>query len=232
MSNPEPLPVYIKLADGEEKKILGWACPECKVFHSAAVYACKAEDADAESKRAAIECCHRPCRECGCDMGNAPVWLCCSVCRAKHDEKRNNERIAKAKHVPWESYHQRGVYSEDLDEFYWDMDALDEDLFDAHTECRIDLDATVPVLWAIDVRPFALDAEKIVDAELEDHHEAARDDVTNKALARLQRMLDKWCKDIEVESFDCNYRTIVDMPASWVESLRKEVAEFREEMSE
>jgi len=149
----------------------------------------------------------------------------------KHEEEKARKRIAEARHIAWMDYHQIGVFCETLDEIYFDLDALDDDLVSAHTECRLDLDSEVPVMWALHARPLHIDADQLVYDALDDHHEEAAAEVSQKDRDRLQVMLDKWCRDVGVESFDVDYGCIVDMPDGWIESLRADIAEFREEMS-
>jgi len=227
----EPLPVYVKLEGGEEKQILGWACPECKLFHASTIYACRSEDAEAEAKRSAVQCCHRICPDCGVDMGNSQSWTCCNVCRAKRDEKRSAERIAKAKRIPWAEYHGNGVFCESTDEFYDDMGELQDGIVELWTQCKVDMDEP-PVIWACAPNRLTMDAYHIVSSELEDHHEEAIEEVSDKALKRLQRMLDKWCSDVDITSWEVDYGTIVVMGDDFWGEIRAEMEQFKKEMSE
>jgi hypothetical protein len=232
VSLPEPLPVYIKLADGEEKRIIGWACPECMLYHSPAIYACREDDAEKAAREAAVRCCHRSCHYCGVDMGNSPGWVACNACRDEQKEKRAAALVAAAKHIPWAEYHQKAVFCEQLDEFYYDMSVLTEELLDAHMECRLDLTGGLPILWACYVQPLAIDAGDIIYSALESHYEDAHENVTNKDQARLQRMLDKWCRDMDITSYGVDYGTIVDVPDDWQAELLAEVERHRKEMEE
>jgi hypothetical protein len=231
MSTPEPLPVYIKLADGTEKKILGWACPECMLYHSPLIYACKADTAEAEAKRAASECCHRLCQDCGVDMGSSPGWICCDECRAKRAELRLKERIAKAKRVPWAEYHQRAVFCEATDEVHFDVDEMQEAIVELWVQCKVDLDEP-PIIWGCAVSQFKLDADGIVDSELENHHEDAYEEVGQNDRDRLQRMLDKWCKDVDITSYETDYGVIVELNPGWWDEVRAEIEQYRKDMSE
>jgi hypothetical protein len=227
VSAAEPLPVYIKLADGAEHATIGWACRECRMYFPAAGH----WGTEEQAKKAASECCHRPCANCGRDMGDSDGWVSCPECRKSKEQARKQARIEKARRVKWEDYHQKAVYCEETDAFHYDMDELQEALVELWTACKIE-SADKPIIWACTVKPFTLSAEDIVYAELETHYEEAADEVSERNMARLQRMLDKWCRDLAVTSYEIDFSTIVEAPGALVDEVRAEIAEFEREMSE
>jgi hypothetical protein len=226
MSRPEALPVYIRLANGDERETIGWACPECKTYYPVVGHRPTPESA----RQAAEDCCHRPCEGCGVDMGDSSGWTHCAACREKREQSRYRERVAKAKSVAWKDYHQQAVFCEELDALYTDLDELREELVQAWVCCKMSLDEP-PVLWGCTPRPLRLDAEDLLYGELEDHYEGASDDLDPKVCARLQRMLDKVCCDLDITSYDVDYATRVDMPSSWWDECRADMAKWQEDAS-
>lgn len=216
----EPHEVYIKI-DSEEKKLLGYACPECKLFHNASVYACNDETARQESLLAAQRCCHELCRGCSVDMFEERKktpgrYVLCSKCRAKQDMEREQKRIDKAKKIPLSEYDGRLCVE---DEFYEDVGEFLDHLQDS-VDIEDLVDGYMPTLWAVRDIKFSMDAEGIIEQALEEHYEDAGSSITTKDISRLQRMLDKWCKDQDVQSYECDYDTVIVPEKNfWIDGL-------------
>lgn len=68
-------------------------------------------------------------------------------------------------------------------------------------------------VWACKPIPLHLDAEGIVDQALEEHHEGAKDFISNAEMERLQVLLDEWAKAQGVTSW-CEDRTRAVMISS------------------
>jgi hypothetical protein len=222
MTIPEPQDVYIKALDtGEEKKIIGYACVECHLYHSPLVYACRDEDAAKAAYEAAKYCCHRLCKDCGKDMfesGKKPgnYYTSCQSCRDKNFSEAEKARYDKAKKIPAKEYNGHLCMN---DEFYDDWDEITEKLHDDY-----DLDdllaGNIPVVYACQDIPFRIGAINIIESVIEDHYEGAADRITAKSVYRLQRMLDKWCKDQEIVSWECDMGTIIVPEKNfWVDGL-------------
>lgn len=65
--------------------------------------------------------------------------------------------------------------------------------------------------WGVTVRRFKLDAEKIVEAELEHHHDNAWDELEPGAVGALQKALDTWIAEYasRVTTYERDDSTIV-----------------------
>lgn len=195
----EPYEVCIKGSD----KIIGYACPKCRLFCSPTIYFCKWNDALKAARDQAIKCCGpRLCTKCGKDMGEKRKvhWLACEDCRRKTDAEREKRRFEEAEKIPWEKYEHGFLYY--ADKFYDDMDSL-LDSYDEGEEPEY--------VWACYPVDFTMDAQDIVSSEIEnqEHHEDAFSEVSDKMLERLQKYLDLWCKKVGVRTWMPDFKKAV-----------------------
>jgi hypothetical protein len=208
---PEPQDVYVKLTKtGEEVQIIGYACAECQLYHSPLVYACGEEKGRKAAYEAAKHCCHRLCSDCGKDMfepGKKPgaCYTCCEECRNKKFSEAEKSRYDKAKKVSAKEYNGRLCMN---DEFFTDWYEIAEKLQEDYDLDDL-LDGNIPVVYACQDIPFKMYANDIIESALEDHYEDASGQISQKSETRLQRMLDKWCYDQEIVSWECDMGLVV-----------------------
>jgi len=222
MTIPEPHDVYVThTKTGESVQIIGYACAECKLYHSPLVYACNEENGQKAAHKAAKHCCHRLCNDCGKDMfepgkNKGAYYTCCPECRTKRSTEQDKIRYGKAKKIPASEYDGRLCMN---DEFFTDWDGIVD-----HLQQEYDLDdllaGNIPVVYACQDIPFKISAESVIESALEDHYEDAGGQISPKSTARLQRMLDKWCQDQEILSWECDMGVIIVPEKNfWVEGL-------------
>jgi hypothetical protein len=70
-------------------------------------------------------------------------------------------------------------------------------------------------VWACDVRPFAVDAEGVVESATDDLHESVRESIGDGDVAALQKLLDGWVAAVGApETWDADHtRAVVLAPA-------------------
>lgn len=173
-------PIILVRDDDPERRPQLYACGKCGKVHSPNIYLASDEVKHATALRAAIECyncrTHNACQDCGAPCEKH--WLVCPPCR--------RERIIKTatKVDPNEIEH---CFSLDGQSFYYSV----EDAREAGEE------------WITDAtfRPFSLDAQRIVDDLLADHHEdASTDDLDG--LKELLAAIEKFNKAQKSGSYD------------------------------
>lgn len=196
-----PIKVFTRDDSGSET-VIAYSCSNCssiwpvKSFHEEGAIHC------------ASECCDHHCRDCGKSMAKESVgWLCCQDCRAKEEASKERrtfekaEKIAEADHdgpVWWDTYGPQDGFFEST-----------EDLREWCEQEDVDLPVWVHATERIELR---LDAERIVDHEVEqhNHHEGAFDMCD---IAGLQILLDEWAKKQGVVSYteDSSRAVILDL---------------------
>src|SRR5690606_31169342 len=90
------------------------------------------------------------------------------------------KRIARAKKVPADEYDEEFVF------------VLGEVLPVGEAEVQLAPPFDDVPAWGVTVRRFKLNAEEIVEGELEHHHEDAWDELAPGAVEALQKALDAW----------------------------------------
>lgn len=190
-----PIEVVVK---GSEK-VIGYACPECHMFCSPSIYACKWEMALEAAHDHATRCCDRRCEDCGEKLEKKSYYTVCNNCRSKRDAAKEAARFEKATKIP-EAEYDGWVYDEATEEYYPSVDEYRE----------LVEDSAQTYLWATTANVgFSLDAGAIVESELEnsEHHPDAYDDVDD--IEGLQTMLDAWCEKQTVTSYEVDYSRAV-----------------------
>lgn len=201
----EPLALVIQ---GKEQ-IAAFACGKCHEVASSPRQFIGTEDVVVEVARESAR------RHCG-------PWVCTcgekmerfhTVCRAcsmaatvKRDEERTAASIAKAKRVPLADYDGDMVYVEG-GESYMSPDELSD---------RIDDDeAPGGLVWGCYCTGFTLDADRIIEGELEtgEHHEDAGDWLAKGANEALKRTLDRWTKKYAkaVKTYFPDYSILIEI---------------------
>jgi hypothetical protein len=159
------------------------------------LYRCSKCRAEHWSKETAENCCGPLLCECGSKC--APYRTACNSCLAAKELERESALFEKAKKVPYGEYG-GPIYT---NESYWDN--VDEYASDTLSD-GMDLPKYA---WATNPVPFYIDATDIVEAALDGHHEDAWSQVGD--LGELQGMLDKWCSEQAVRSFEPDYETAI-----------------------
>jgi hypothetical protein len=179
----EPLEVVVK--GGE--KVVGYACSVCNLYHSPTIYAGNGPSVYEAARDAAVRCCDRRCEDCNDPLEKGWHYTVCKPCHGKRDAKREQERYEKATKVP-ETEYDGAVFDEG-------GNGSQEGYFESLEELReyFDGDDLPEWVWACTSRGFGkFDAGDVIDNELSDHHEDARDWLEAGATAALQTALDAW----------------------------------------
>jgi hypothetical protein len=165
--------------------VLGYACPKCRVFHSAAIYTCKWEDAVVASRESAMGCCDRKCEDCGNGV-DEKHYAVCAECRLKRDATREFAAFNAAQKIPESEY--VGWLS-----FGNDVFCNEDELADHCTQNEIDWPAWV---WACSKVEFRIDADDIIENALQEHYDGASSQVRREDETELQTLLDTWCAKV------------------------------------
>jgi hypothetical protein len=165
--------------------VLGHACLNCRVFHSAAIYICKWEDAIVASRESADECCNRKCEFCDTPIDRGG-WTSCGECRTLRKRAEDvtafnaAQKIPEAEYVGW-------LYFDN--EYFRD----DEELEDHCVQNDIEWPTWT---WACKKVEFKVDAADIIENALQEHCEGASDQVKREDEEELQALLDTWCEKL------------------------------------
>jgi len=194
----------------ETGEVHGYACPTCgKVYTSA-------YDNPGDKEKAAVldvakRCCaDKVCEDCGKISGDSKyIYIYCVECRDKRDDERERERFEKAEKIPFEKYSEDMLYLGD-DQWFQDIDELYDFFEDAQID---DPDIEVPkYAWACKPKKFVIEADRIVEGALEEHHEDAYDRISSSAFEELQQFLDGWCAKQDVRTYEYDYTRAVLIP--------------------
>ena len=190
-----------------------WCCAECGAF------------CGNDEKYAQYHCGGRPCDDCGepCKQH----YTKCEECQRKNRAERDAERIAKAEKISASEYGDP-VFWDEKDEYYSDVSEAWEAIKDDFDNVE---DAKAQTLWACDKMYLRLCPSDILDNALEsqEHHEDARDHVSDKAYEELVRFCEAWndAHGTSVESWFPNQKIVV-IPESWLSEFTTELKEESE----
>lgn len=154
----------------------------------------------------AEQCCNYRCVTCGekCDQ----FW---DYCRTHRDERwrkqeREKEQAAFEAAVERTDYNGPFVFN---DRYYADMeDFLDYLVGDGREE------ADWPeYLWVPNENKLSIDAGRVIESALDDHHEDAADRITSDEVKELQAFLDGWCERTGVVSYEERRKEYVRVPS-------------------
>lgn len=177
------------MIEGSDKPVAD-VCGKCGSVHSLNLWG-------ADQAREFAEACCK-CRTCGIEL--EPHHSQCQPCRDKEwrerEEKREAERRAKAQHVPLESFTDYVFLGENVED---DHDLIRE-WCDEHG---------ADAVWAASPYSMTIDAERIVEDALGNHHEDASESISTEALTELQVFLDGWCERNRVTSYEEDHSILV-----------------------
>lgn len=209
----EPVEVVVK----NTEKVIGYACSDCHLFHSATIYGCKWEEALRAAKRSADDCCNRQCA-CGEFIDNNRT--CCDACKTNRDKARKDKAFANANKASSEDYSGWVYWGDDIgpNEGYF------EDVEELFCWC-VDNGIEPPeYVYQCEEEPFRIDAESIIDHALSDHPEGTYDRIKDKDIYRLQKYLDLWCKKQNIHSYAATTNVVI-ISSSDREKVLKEIKE-------
>lgn len=140
---------------------------------------------------------------CGAKLPKKEYRTKCDACMEAARQAGEDARYEKARKVPLAEYQQEGLFVED--EWFNDW----EDLVDS-----MDSQGREVPEWAWGCEPlaFALDAERLLENALDEHHEDARDGIDDAEVKRLQAFLDEWAAAQKITSYQCDTSTVVLLP--------------------
>lgn len=163
---------------------VAFVCPTCRAIHTVG------KAGETAAREEARNCCAPVFCECGKERSRG--LICCQECSEA-------KRIASARKVPAAEYEPEVVFVDGGVLPVGEAEVLLAPPFD-----------DVPA-WGVTVRRFKLDAEEIVEGELEHHHEDAWDELAPGAVEALQKALDAWIADYasRVTTYEQDESTIV-----------------------
>ena len=166
------------------------------------IYACGECGRLDQHKDAAEKCCG----PCSCGKTKEPWQDRCVECSSKDSDERlraaEEKRYAAAKRVPFADY--GGAMLVSGDHFYDEPD----DLFDDSLPEDPPREA-----WGVYGMPLSIDANRLLESALEEHHEDAEDNISKEMVDELQTFLDGWCKRTGIVSYFQDDAVLVDLSA-------------------
>jgi len=183
---PEPIKLTGVRADGQEVHVN--ACGTCGFT--------------APDERMARECCAT--RLCDCGTEIEKYWTACSVCRERTRGRKEQKLFDKAEKLRWQDADFPWVIDT---HFFFDGDYLGEYLFELKEEGH----ALPQYAWTTYKLTLSADASDIVENMLSEHHEDARDEMSDEAIEDLQAKLNKWCADQGVATYFEDNSIAVDL---------------------
>ena len=184
----KPIALVKKDGDGE---VEAWACGKCGLV--------------LPKELAELHCVDTLCERCGKQTEHRHYMLC-NNCRAKSERDKIIAHAETAESVRAADY-DGPVYTEDHsgslgDGYSRSIDDLIDYFFDE------EISDPGPV-FACSVVGLSIDAADVVEGALSDHHDDAQDDITNGAVAGLQKLLNGWCEENPVESWYPDYTRVI-----------------------
>lgn len=186
---------YELIVKGREDIVVGFACEQCRIACMPRMsYGDLGYDEHLVSLRAEAEaCCKEECAECGKPREQKYMSLCMN-CRhqkaAIGARERENTILAKAPRVAYADYKREYLFWED--EYYPGI----EELWEAFEYGREPTEA-----WGCYELEFHIDADRLLEDALQEHHEDAMDDISAASILQLQKYLDRWCKKAHVITY-------------------------------
>jgi predicted RNA-binding Zn-ribbon protein involved in translation (DUF1610 family) len=197
---PEPLEVVLKIED----RLVAWACPKCGLL-----FILGARDTEKDRKRKMQDAAAHCVQNCVCGKPlDYHYYLRCKECRAAVEIEKEKARYDKAVKLVMEDY-EGPVYWEGHEGGLGDgyFSGIDEVL----DYCE-DEGVSVPeYVWACTPHPFTLDAENILEHELErqEMYENAGEGITDDARKRLQAYLTVWAQEQHITGWQYDYTRAV-----------------------
>jgi len=171
-----------------------------------AAYACKKCGTICPDMRIAmLHCEPQYCEECSKE---APKHhSLCGRCRAVIQVKKELQAYRKAQKVEHPKDYDGPVQVPSIG----DNDGFFESVTEFLEFCQDEEMPPPEVIWTCTIRHFRMDAEHLVDMQLEDFYEGAREDVSPEDIAELQGFLDGWCRKRNIHTWDPNYKRAVEL---------------------
>lgn len=195
------------LSDGTPAEV--WQCGRCKSYRDIGCAPVgKGDKTYSHEERlklveeSAERCCNYRCLNCGekADQFHDLCRKCSSANWAAESAAKEAESFARA--TERTDYEGPFVYDE---RFFETIDDVIE-----HCECH---DVPPPeYLWVPEIMAFKIDAERIVENALDNHHEDAMDHIDEGMQKELQAFLDDWCDRTGVTSLDERHKEYVRVP--------------------
>lgn len=186
---------------GREDRPVAFACPKCGTL-----FILRKNDGEDEMARRRLEASMHCVKTCVC--GN-PIdkhyMLRCHACITRMEQEKEQARFIKAEKLSLEDYTDAPVYWEGHEGGMGDgyFSGVDEILDYCETE-----GLEVPeYVWACKPHEFKLDAESILERELENQemYEDADEDIHEDARGRLQAYLNVWVKEQALVGWQSDY---------------------------
>lgn len=188
-------PVQLRHPDGTPAD--AWACGKCrKVLAAIATQ-------DDWPRQQAKRCCEPPrCPDCEAAVSGYFDHRC-GVCRAKREAAAEAERFAKAtKITPTDYPPDRPVFF--VNGKYRPLGEID-----------LEYDPPGDYVWATREVKFEPCVDGMIENALDDHHEDARQEITDEEMTELTDFVAKWAEGTGVRSYEVDYtRAIVLTPAT------------------
>ena len=197
---PQPLEVVLKAED----RLVAWACPKCGLLFLLSAN-------DKEDERAAKM--HQAASHCvqNCACGKPLDWhynLRCKDCRAAAEVEKEKARFAKAEKLALEDYE---------GPVYWEghEGGLGDGYFSSYAEvldyCEDEGISVPEYVWACTPHPFTLNAEEILERELErqEMYEEAGEGISDDARERLQAYLTVWTQEQNITGWQYDHKRAV-----------------------
>lgn len=141
----------------------------------------------------ASKCCL--CRICGKPKDHTLYNGECRECLELKYRDRAHKLIDEAELIP---YDPNLVYHDNNDKWLYDDDDVHCYLVD-----NFDISADLPeYLYVSNKINFCINAEGVIENALDEHHEDALDNISRDEETKLQALLDKWCDDQKIFSWD------------------------------
>lgn len=204
-------PIRFIREDGGDEVL--FCCGECGTFCG------KEED------YAKYHCGGRPCDDCGGPCKQH--YTKCEECQRKNRAEKDAERVAKAEKISANEY-DGPVFWDENDRYYHDIGEAWEAIKDDFDNVE---DVKAQTLWTCDKLYLTLRPSDILDNALEsqEHHDDARDWVSEKAYEELTRFCEAWndAHGTSVESWFPNSKLVV-IPEDWLNEFTTELKEESE----
>jgi hypothetical protein len=201
VSKEQPIPLFT-IEGGEPK---GYLCGVCKAVRF--------------DRRSALYCCGTAvCDDCG-TVTKDRIFTCCDPCRQRRDAKSEADLFAKAKKVDWREY-QGWVWLDGAggcrNGYFDSVESLIEWIGDQlHDDPEFDLP---DYAWACDEVKLSIDAGGVIESATEEHHEDAFEECDREG---LQKLLDEWCAEQGVVSYQYQHQCAVDLIGAFDEVIKE-----------
>ena len=197
------LPSPIEIIRKDSSAIVGFACPACGVLQTVA----KGDKPD-DIERKRVDASSHCVKNCVCGAPLGHYRLRCRACLDIIEAEKEARWFAKATKVTIEDYdgalYLAGWSGDVGDGYFSDIEALLD-------YCEQEGRDVPDYAWACALEPFKLDAETILEREIEqqDFFEHAGDRIPPAARANLQAYLTAWTAELKLSAWHADYSRAV-----------------------